>query len=459
MYCTIDFSLFLRTFAENIFMTNFLDFKFNKQILSAIADLGYETPTEIQQKAIPLAMAGHDLFGIAQTGTGKTAAYMLPILMKTKFAQGVNPRALILAPTRELAIQIGEAITELTKYTDLRHTVIYGGSAIKFQIEDIRKGIDILVATPGRLMDIYFREELILKDLKTLVLDEADRMMDMGFMPQIRNLLEIIPKKRQNMLFSATMPERIIKLSEEFLEFPMYVEASPQATTAQTIAQIIYEVPNARTKISLLEHLLQDEAVFTKVIVFTRTKTSANNVFKYISRKIGEDKVRVIHANKDQNARINAMDAFRNENVPVLIATDVVARGIDVSMVSHVINLDVPVIYEEYVHRIGRTGRAGNSGLAITFVNEAEVYHIQKIEKIIKMTIPREKMPTETILFETEFEEKQTMLMEIDRQHKKEDPTFQGAFHEKKNVIVAKKRTKAPLKNSKKFKQTTKRKK
>jgi ATP-dependent RNA helicase RhlE len=201
-------------------MTSFQDFNLNKQLLSAIEELGYQAPTDIQLKAIPTIQAGHDVLGIAQTGTGKTAAYLLPILMKVKYAQGTHPRALIMAPTRELAMQIDENISQLAKYTDLRHVAVYGGIGPKTQIEAIQKGIDILVATPGRLMDIYFKGDLILKELKTLVLDEADKMMDMGFMPQIRKLLEIIPRKRQNLLFSATFPEKVERLSDEFLEFP-----------------------------------------------------------------------------------------------------------------------------------------------------------------------------------------------------------------------------------------------
>lgn len=421
-------------------MESFEKFKLNRQLLNAIADLGYEQPTEIQEKAIPLILAGHDLLGIAQTGTGKTAAYTLPLLMKVKYAQGESPRALILAPTRELCLQIQENISKLGKYTDLRILAVFGGKGIKPQLEEVKKGVDILVATPGRFMDIYLTGEMFTKQIQTLVLDEADKMMDMGFMPQIRKILEIIPsKKRQNLLFSATMPEKVLKLSEEFLEFPMLVEVTPQATTAETVEQVLYKVPNLKTKIEFLNYLLSQEDV-SKVIVFTKTKDNANSIYKFISRKFGEENVRVIHANKDQNARLNALDAFKNEDLRILVATDVAARGIDVSEVSHVINFDVPILYEEYVHRIGRTGRAKHTGKAITFANEAEMYHIGKIEQIIRMQIPLGKIPSEVPIHDTPFEEKQAIAREIDNQKRKENPDFKGAFHEKKRKPKKKKK-------------------
>ncbi|MDX1904316.1 MAG: DEAD/DEAH box helicase [Thermonemataceae bacterium] len=414
-------------------MENFEKFKLNRQLLNAIEDLGYQEPTEIQEKAIPLVLAGHDILGIAQTGTGKTAAYTLPLLMKIKYAQGLAPRALVLAPTRELCLQIQENIKSLGKYTDLRILAVYGGTGIKTQIQQVKEGVDILVATPGRFTDIYLSNELVTKYIQTLVLDEADKMMDMGFMPQIRKILEVIPsKKRQNLLFSATMPEKVLKLSEEFLEFPMRVEVSPQATTAETIEQILYLVPNFRTKIELLNFYLSQEESFSKVIIFTKTKDNANHIYRFLERKFGTENVKVIHANKDQNARLNAMEAFKNQDVRILVATDLAARGIDVTLVSHVINFDVPLLYEEYVHRIGRTGRANQTGIAITFANEAEIYHIKKIEELIRMEIPQQSIPLEVKIFETDFEEKQAIAREMDKQKRKENPDFKGAFHEKK---------------------------
>ena len=423
----------------------FTDFKLNRQLYNAIEEAGYQTPTPIQEQAIPIILDNHDVLGIAQTGTGKTAAYVLPILMKVKYAQGKDPRALILAPTRELAMQIDTAITELAKHTDIRHTVIYGGLGPKTQIETIQNGIDILVATPGRFMDLYLRGEIGVKEIKTFVLDEADKMMDMGFMPQIRKILEVIPsKKRQNLLFSATFPEKVERFSFEFLEFPHRVEVTPQATTADMVTQRAFELPNFKTKINLLSLLLKDSETFHRVMIFTRTKDFADNIFKFLARKVvAEEQIRVIHANKGQNTRINAVDAFREGNVQVLVATDVASRGIDIPEVSHVINFDVPIIYEDYVHRIGRTGRALHTGEAITFVTIAEEHHVKKIEGIIKMKIPREELPKGLTIEETPFVEQQAMLREIDEQRRRDDPDFKGAFHEKKGQTIKTQKPKA----------------
>lgn len=412
----------------------FEDFKLNKQLLNAITEAGYTDPTPVQEKTIPLIQAGHDVMGIAQTGTGKTAAFVLPLLMKIKYAQGTHPRALILLPTRELAMQIEDNIKLLAKYTDIRFLSIYGGIGPKTQIETIKKGIDILIATPGRLMEIYLKGDLVLKELKTLVLDEADKMMDMGFMSQIRRILEVIPRKRQNLLFSATMSERIETLSAEFLEFPMKVEVTPSATPVETVTQTVYRVPNLPTKINLLQYLFKDEAAFNRVMIFTKSKKNAENVFHFLERKVpGES--RVIHGNKGQNTRINAMAAFKSGEVRFLVATDVAARGIDISDVSHVINFDVPIIYEDYVHRIGRTGRALKEGISITFANEAEINHITEIEKIIKMKIPEASFPEEVTVAKTDFDEKQEIAKDLDTHKRRADPEFKGAFHDKKERL------------------------
>ena len=430
---------------------SFEDFKLNRQLLNAIADAGYTTPTPVQQQTIPLITAGHDVMGIAQTGTGKTAAYVLPLLMKVKYAQGQHPRAVILSPTRELAMQIEESIRQLAKYTDLRFVAIYGGVGPKSQVEQIKKGIDILIATPGRLMEIYLKGDLVLKELKTLVLDEADKMMDMGFMPQIRSILEVIPRKRQNLLFSATMHPRIEKLSEEFLEFPMKVEVTPSATPVETVSQVLYRIPNLQTKLNMLRFLFKDEDTFKRVLIFTRSKRNAEKVAEFVDGS-ARGTVRVIHGNKGQNMRINAMDAFRSGEVRFLIATDVASRGIDITAVSHVVNFDVPMIYEDYVHRIGRTGRAEQEGASITFATDAEIHHIREIEKIIKMQIPEAPLPAEVEVAKTKFAESQEMAEEIDKQKRRADPNFKGAFHEKKPHFhegVIDKRTGRPFEEKK----------
>jgi ATP-dependent RNA helicase RhlE len=419
--------------------STFDDFNFNRQILNAIADAGYSEPTPIQQKAIPPILNGQDVMGIAQTGTGKTAAYVLPLIMKLKYAQGESARCVIVAPTRELAMQIEENIKAFAKYTDLRVVVLYGGLGPKTQIENIKKGVDIIVATPGRFMDIYLAGHIMPKTIQTLVLDEADKMMDMGFMPQINRILEVVPVKRQNLLFSATMSDKVQQLSYNFLEFPTVVEVTPQATPAQTVTQRLYEVPNLKTKINLLKHLLDDTDDIKKLIIFCKTRIVAEDVYKFLERKFGQEQVKVLHANKGQNTRINSINSFKNDEVKILVATDVAARGIDVSDVSHVINFDVPVVIEDYVHRIGRTGRAFQSGEAITFATPAEEYYIGKIEKLIRQKIAVSPVPDDVFVEQTPYEERQAQAKEIDIQKRRENPEFKGAFHEKKTANQKKK--------------------
>ena len=408
----------------------FEDFKLNKQILNAVEEFGYSIPTPIQEKSIPVILGGHDLIGIAQTGTGKTAAYLLPLLYKIKYAKGQFARALILAPSKELTIQIFENIERLSKYCGTRNVCLYGGIGPKSQIEQLEQGVDILVATPGRFLELYRKGALITKEIKLFVLDEADKMMDMGFTPRIREILEKIPRKRQNLLFSATFPEKVQSFADEFLEFPQKIEVTPQSTTAETIDHYYYRVPNFKTKINLLHHLLDDKSL-DKVMIFTRTKDRANNIFKFLERKL-QDQIRVIHANKSQNSRINAFNDFREGKVRVLVTTDVSARGLDIYMVSHVINFDIPRAYEEYVHRIGRTGRAEKSGIAISFANEAEEIHVEEIEKVISEKISRRELPGQIEIPKTDKEEEKQIAMEIDFIKRAKNPEFKGAFHEKK---------------------------
>jgi len=410
----------------------FADFKFNKQILSAIEEASYNLPTPIQQKAIPPILAGQDVMGVAQTGTGKTAAFVLPILMKLKYAQGNDARALILSPTRELAMQIEEYIRLFATYTDLRTVVLYGGLGPKTQLSELEKGVDIIVATPGRFLDLYLAGHIVTKSLNVLVMDEADKMMDMGFIGKLHRILEVVPRKRQNLLFSATMSELVHKIAGDFLAFPTIVEVTEQATPAQTVTQTLYHVPNLKTKINLLQHLLKDDDALNRLIVFCKTKAVADNVFHFLERRYGADSVRVIHANKGQNTRINSIQVFKEGGIRILVATDVAARGLDVSNVSHVINFDVPIVIEDYVHRIGRTGRAYQKGDAITFCNPAEEYYIRKIEKLIRQQIPVAAIPEGVFVEKTDFDERQAIAREIDAQKRKDNPEFKGAFHEKK---------------------------
>lgn len=412
----------------------FEEFNLNRQLLNAVADAGFTIATPIQEKAIAPVLSGQDIFGIAETGTGKTAAYLLPLLMQLKYAQGDKPRALILAPTRELAMQINEHAIMFAKYTDLRSVVVFGGIGSKAQSEAIQAGCDIVIATPGRFLDIYLKGNVQTGYIKFLVLDEADKMMDMGFIGSIHRILEVVPRKRQNLLFSATMSPLVEKIAGDFLKHPTIIEVAPQATTAKTVTQTLYEVPNFKTKINLLQYLLKDEEDFTRIIIFCKTKTVADNIYSFIARRFGEDSVRVIHANKGQNTRINTINKFKEGGIRVLVATDVASRGIDVSEVSHVINFDVPIIIEDYVHRIGRTGRAFSTGDALTFCTPAERYYVEKIESLIRQLIPVTAMPADVFIEETPYDERQALAKDIDMQKRKEDPEYQGAFHEKKHA-------------------------
>ncbi|BDS13565.1 DEAD/DEAH box helicase [Aureispira anguillae] len=428
-------------------MVRFEELKLTRQYLNALEDLGFEQATAIQIKAIPAIRSGQHVIGIAQTGTGKTAAYVLPILQRLGYAKGIAARCIILVPTKELVVQVRQQIEELAKYTDIRFEGIYGGVGRKAQAKAIHDGVDIIVTTPRRLLELYEKENIKLNKIEIMVMDEADRMMDMGFMGQINTILEVVPTKKQNLLFSATFSPKVEELSWNFMDFPIKIEITPEATPVETVEQVRYDVPNFLTKLNLLTHLLEDEEAFNRIIVFVKTKQSANQIFNRL-QKYGKENVRLIHSNKGQNTRINAFQDFKEGKIRILVATDVMARGIDIKDVSHVINFDVPTVYEDYVHRIGRTGRAFRTGAAITFVTKADVYHIHKIEKKIRMAIPMLNMPASIEITETPFFENQEMERAIDAQKHKEDPTYQGAFHEKKSykAKIKNKQSKRPKK-------------
>ncbi len=410
----------------------FEELKLTRQFLDAVKELGYESPSEIQEKVIPRVLGGQDVIGIAQTGTGKTAAYVLPLLQLLKYPQGDEPRALILVPTKELVVQVEEQIQSLCKYTELRYVALYGGVGPKTQIEIIKKGVDIIVATPGRFLEIYAKRVIIPKKIKHVVLDECDRMMDMGFWPQLREIQEKLPQKKQQLLFSATFPERVERIADNFLLFPSRIEVTPQATPATTVEQRVFMVPNFKTKLNLLMHLLEGDEM-KRVMVFVRTKTDATTMGKFMERSnVGE--IRFLHSNIGQNSRMNAIKDFKDGNVRILVSTDVTARGIDVFEVSHVVNFQVPGHYEDYVHRIGRTGRAFKTGVAISFVDQSEEYHLTNIQKIIRQTIQVFEIPEAVKIEKTEPEEKQDHAREMDRQKRLDDPDFKGAFHEKKTL-------------------------
>lgn len=358
-------------------------------ILQALKSEGYTTPTPIQAQAIPYVLEGRDLLGCAQTGTGKTAAFSIPLLQNLNKELPLEKgnkkiKALILTPTRELAIQIDESLTAYGRNLPIRHTVIFGGVSQKNQTDNLRRGIDILVATPGRLLDLMNQGFIDLRNLKVLILDEADRMLDMGFIHDVKKIIAKVPEKRQTLFFSATMPAEIQKLSNTILTNPAKVEVTPVSSTANTIQQTLFYVEKNNKK-KLLLHLLEDKAI-ESVLVFTRTKHGADRVVKDLTAaNIGAE---AIHGNKSQNARQRALSNFKTGKTRVLVATDIAARGIDIEELSHVINYELPNIPETYVHRIGRTGRAGFSGKAIAFCDAEEKEFLRDIQKLIGKTIP-----------------------------------------------------------------------
>ncbi|HEV7764371.1 MAG TPA: DEAD/DEAH box helicase [Thermoanaerobaculia bacterium] len=359
------------------------------KLLQSITDVGYTTPTPIQSAAIPPVLAGRDLIGIAQTGTGKTAAFVLPILERlAQSAPARHPRALIVAPTRELAAQIDENVRSLGKLMKIRCATIFGGVGERPQIDALRRGVDIVVATPGRLLDLMRGRHISLHAVEVAVLDEADRMLDMGFLPQIRNVVAALPRTRQTLLFSATLSKDIEKVTAEFLNNPETVEIGRRSNPADSVTQVLYPVTKSR-KIDLLVHLLRDTTL-DSVLIFSRTKHGADK----IARKLASANIiaATIHSNRSQSQRTQALSAFKTGRCRVLVATDIASRGIDVEGISHVINFDFPMHPEDYVHRIGRTGRAQAIGDAISFVTPEDESAVRDVEKMTKKTVARKRV-------------------------------------------------------------------
>ncbi|MCK8495919.1 MULTISPECIES: DEAD/DEAH box helicase [Spirosoma] len=368
----------------------FSDLNLIDPILKALAEEGYSNPTPIQQQAIPVLLSRRDLLGCAQTGTGKTAAFAIPILQLLNEERSKNPtgprriKTLVLTPTRELAIQIDESFAAYGRYLNLRHTVIFGGVSQHSQVNTIRNGIDVLVATPGRLLDLMNQGIISLRDVQFFVLDEADRMLDMGFIHDVKKVIARLPERRQSLFFSATMPPDVAKLADTILNKPAKVEVTPVSSTADTIQQAVYFV-GRENKRKLLVHVLNDNRI-ASALVFARTKHGADKVAKDLLK--AGIQAEAIHGNKSQNARQRALTNFKSRQTRVLVATDIAARGIDVDELSHVINYELPNIPETYVHRIGRTGRAGNDGIALSFCDEEETDFLKDIHKLIGKRVP-----------------------------------------------------------------------
>jgi ATP-dependent RNA helicase RhlE len=369
----------------------FDELKLAPAILKAVHEQGYETPTPIQAQAIPAVLEGHDLLGGAQTGTGKTAAFTLPMLHKLTMSRsatnkfgGIGIRALVLTPTRELAAQVEESVRDYGKYLQLGSTVIFGGVGMNPQIDRLKRGVDILVATPGRLLDLQQQGMLDLSTVQILVLDEADRMLDMGFIHDVKKVLALMPAQKQSLLFSATFSDEIRELANGLLRNPQSIQVTPRNTTVQRITQVVHPVGRGKKK-ALLAHII-NEHQWSQVLVFTRTKFGANSVAEFLTKNGIE--AMALHGNKSQSARTQALAGFKSGDIRALVATDIAARGIDIDELPHVVNYEIPNVSEDYVHRIGRTGRAGSSGEAVSFVCLDEEGFMQEIERFTKQTIP-----------------------------------------------------------------------
>ncbi len=415
---------------------SFHDLNLTNNLLNALDDMGITEPTYIQSAAFPVIMSGRDVVGIAQTGTGKTLAYLLPALRQWKFAKHAFPQILIVVPTRELVEQVVEQVELLTKYMDVIVRGIYGGTNMKTQQTAVQEGLDVMVATPGRLMDIALTGTVKFKYLQKLIIDEIDEMLELGFLPQLLNVLDMLPAKRQNLLFSATITPAVEKLIDQMFAGPVYVTAARSGTPLDNIKQVSYPVENFNTKINLVRHLLADQDRFEKVLVFVPSRKSADLVAEQLERDFPEQ-IAVIHSNKAQNTRFSALRSFASGERRILVATDLVSRGLDIDSVSHVISMDVPTEPEAYIHRIGRTGRQDATGEAISMVTDKELGLMANVEGLMRRQVEQLQFPSDEVEVNPELtaEEKPHIFM----------PTLSsrlrktgGATHEKsaKNQLV-----------------------
>ncbi|OUS00776.1 DEAD/DEAH box helicase [Flavobacteriales bacterium 33_180_T64] len=413
--------------------TTFTDLNLNTPLYNALGDLGFEYPTPIQAQAFNVVASGKDVVGIAQTGTGKTFAYMLPILRHLKYSTQDSPRVLILVPTRELVVQVVDEIEKLAAYINARVLGVYGGTNINTQKQAISQGQDIIVATPGRLFDLAVSRVLNLKSIQKLVIDEVDVMLDLGFRHQLLNIFDILPKRRQNIMFSATMTEDVDELITDFFTKPHRVTVAVSGTPLHNIEQQRYDVANFYTKVNLLEDLLHDNQTYNKVLVFVAFKKLADMLFEQIEERF-PDQSCVIHSNKTQNYRLRSIEQFRASENRILIATDVMARGLDIENISHVINFDTPKYPENYMHRIGRTGRAEQEGHALTFSTKKEQEAIMSIENYMDKKVELLDFPEHVEISKQLIEEERPQIREHNNPTKQKDEDAPGpAFHEKKD--------------------------
>ncbi|WP_143306652.1 DEAD/DEAH box helicase [Chitinophaga vietnamensis] len=410
---------------------SFRELNLNTPLLNALDDLGIQQPTTIQQRAFSVIMSGQDVCGIAQTGTGKTFAYLLPLLRLWKFTKEKHPQILIMVPTRELVVQVVEAVKQLTTYMNVEVLGVYGGVNMNPQMAAVQNKTDVLVATPGRLYDIILSGALKVKSIKRLVIDEVDEMLNLGFRTQITNILDLLPERRQNLLFSATITEEVEQLINTHFNHPARIEAAPAGTPLENIDQRIYRVPNFNTKINLLEQLISTDESMTKTLIFASTKQLADDLYEPLSARFPE-KVGIIHSNKEQNHRFNTVNQFQSGAYRFLIATDIIARGLDIAEVTHVINFDTPEAPENYIHRIGRTGRADKKGIAILLTKDSEIPQLEAIESLMNYNIPEAPLPEGLVISDVLTADEQPkvhMRNTLVKAPKREDAG--PAFHEK----------------------------
>ena len=411
-------------------MSSFENFNLGRQLQKAIDDLGFSEPTPIQEKAYSVILSGKDVVGIAQTGTGKTFAYMLPLLHQLKFSKEIPPRILILVPTRELVMQVVENISSYAKYMNVRVLGVYGEANIRLQKEAILNGWDILVATPGRLYDLVHSGALSFKGIKKLVIDEVDVMLDLGFRSQLEKLFDLLPEKRQNIMFSATMTSEVEELINDIFASPEKISVAISGTRLDTIDQVAFPVKNFYTKANLLSHLLRDKKEFKKVLVFVSNKKIADRLFECLEESFLSS-MAIIHSNKSQNYRIRSVEDFESGTKRILIATDIISRGLDFSKVSHVISFDTPSFPENYIHRIGRTGRASSEGKSILFYTPSEETLKMEIEKLMAYDIPTQEFPDEVRINDELIPEERPQVKGKNYLPPSKKRTSGPAFHEK----------------------------
>ncbi|MDE0535908.1 MULTISPECIES: DEAD/DEAH box helicase [unclassified Tenacibaculum] len=413
-------------------MTTFQDLDLSNPLRNSIEELGFVNPTPIQEQAFPVIRSGKDVVGIAQTGTGKTFGYLLPILRDLKFSKQQHPRVMILVPTRELVVQVVDEIEKLAKYITLKTVGVYGGVNLNRHKEAVMQGADIIVATPGRLYDLALSNVLKLKSIQKLVIDEVDVMLDLGFRFQLLNIFDLLPQRRQNIMFSATMTEDVEALIDDFFIAPHKIAIAVSGTPLDNIQQTSYDVPNFYTKVNLLNYLLFDKSEFSKVLVFAPNKRNADRLFDCVAEEFPSQAC-VIHSNKTQNYRLRSIEQFNKGEKRILIATDVIARGLDLEEVTHVVNFDVPHFPENYMHRIGRTGRAEHEGKSILFATEKEQEAKQRIEELMNYTIPKLEIPEQVeITKQLTEEERPKEEREVNKNRTSQEYEAGPAFHEKK---------------------------